>query len=241
MTKIESAGTLYLIPSSLGEQRLRSVWPDDHFDLINTLDIFIVENIRTARRFLKRAGYQRPFDEVVFHVINKNSSERDYSAFLDAASDGRSVGLLSEAGCPCIADPGQVIVSRAHKMNIRIKPLVGPNSILLALMASGLNGQQFCFHGYLPIQKHPRGVKIKEIEKKSQNSGATQIFMETPYRNNALAAEVLKQCMPDTHLCVATDLCMNTEYIRTMSIKNWREKGLPDLHKRPTIFLLSRQ
>ncbi len=240
MNKTEPAGTLYLIPSSLGEQRLRSVWPDDHFRLINTLNIFIVENIRTARRFLKRAGYQRPFDEVIFHVINKDGPESDDLAFLDAGFDGGSVGLLSEAGCPCIADPGQLVVSRAHEMNIRVKPLVGPSSILLALMASGLNGQQFCFHGYLPIQKGPRSKKIKEIEKKSQNSGATQIFMETPFRNNTMASDVLRQCLPDTRFCIAADLCKNTEYICTMPIIQWREKGLPELHKRPAIFLLSR-
>ncbi len=235
------AGTLYLIPSSLGEKELHTVWPEGHHNLVNRLDTFIVENIRTARRFLKRAGYRIDFDRVCFHLLDKHRPENEYTGCLQSALDGRSIGLLSEAGCPCIADPGQHIVARAHELGIPVKPLTGPSSILLALMASGLNGQQFCFHGYLPIQKHGRYKKIGKIEEESRHSGATQVFMETPFRNNALAGDLIKQCRPDTHLCIAADLAMETEYIKTRTVAQWHKQGLPELHKRPAIFLLLNQ
>ncbi len=231
-------GTLYLIPSSLGEKDLHTVWPAGHHDLINRLHFFIVENIRTTRRFLKRAGYHTDFKHVQFFLLDKHRSEEEYTVFLQPALEGHSIGLFSEAGCPGIADPGQRIVARAHQTGIPVKPLTGPSSILLALMASGLNGQQFFFHGYLPIQKAGRSKKIRVMEEESRRSGATQVFMETPFRNNALFNDLLKVCRPDTLICIAADLTMETEFIKTQSVAGWRSEGLPGLHKRPAIFLL---
>ncbi len=238
MSHHSSQGTLYLIPSSLGEASLPSVWPADHFQLINSLDLFIVENLRTARRFLKRAGYAKDFQEVKLFPMDKHSPEEELTSVLDLLSGGSSIGLLSEAGCPGIADPGQRLVAYAHSQNFRVKPLVGPSSILLALMASGLNGQQFSFHGYLPVQARERNKRIRELESDSRKNGSTQIFMETPYRNQALAESVVAQCQENSSFCIAAELSMPGEYVRTQSIREWRCKGLPGLHKRPAIFLL---
>lgn len=234
----KTSGTLYLIPSSLGEEQLSTVWPEGNTEILNKLRIFIVENIRTARRFLKRAGYTHPIDDTTFFVLNKHTSADEHSRFLQPALEGRAIGLLSEAGCPCIADPGQAIVHQSHVLGIQVKPLTGPSSIMLALMASGMNGQQFQFHGYLPIQKGDRDKKIKELEAESQRYGTTQIFMETPFRNNSLAESLLKQCRAGTRLCVAADLTMSTEYIQTKSIEQWRKEKMANLHKRPAIFLI---
>ncbi len=231
-------GTLFLIPASLGEADISSVWPVGHQDIINTIGVFIVENIRTARRFLKKAGYKLSFDDAIFHVLNKHTSESESVVFLNAAMGGKPVGLLSEAGCPGVADPGQLIVSEAHARGIPVKPLVGANSILLALMASGMNGQMFSFHGYIPIDKKMRIQKIKELESISQRTGATQIFMETPFRNNQLTEDLLKNCHPATRLCIAAELTAPNEYIASKSIAEWRKTKIQDLHKRPSIFLL---
>ena len=231
-------GTLFLIPASLGEADLNSVWPAGHKHIINTIEVFIAENIRTARRFLKQAGYKLSFDDAIFHLLNKHTSESESALFLNAAMAGKPVGLLSEAGCPGVADPGQLIVSEAHLRGIPVKPLVGANSILLALMASGMNGQMFSFHGYLPIEKKMRIQKIKELESNSQRTGATQIFMETPFRNNRLTEDLLKGCHPATRLCIAAELTAPEEYIKSKSIGDWRKTKMPDLHKRPAIFLL---
>ncbi len=231
-------GTIYLIPSSLGEERLESVWPEGNRDIINKLRIFIVENLRTARRFLKQAGYKQLIDDTTFYVLNKHTSAEEYSRFLQPALTGNSIGLLSEAGCPCIADPGQVIVHRAHELGIQVKPLTGPSSIMLALMGSGMNGQHFQFHGYLPIHKESRDKKIKELEAESQRTGTTQIFMEAPYRNNSLTESILRLCKARTRLCVAAELTMPDEYIHTKTIGSWRKAKMTDLHKRPAIFLI---
>lgn len=234
----KSSGTLFLIPSSLGSEHTEAVFPAAFSDLINTLDVFIVENARTARRFLRSAGYSRAFDDAIFHIMDKHTSDTKQATYLDDILKGKSAGLLSEAGCPGIADPGQTIVRYAHSLGIPVKPLVGPSSILLALMASGMNGQQFCFHGYLPIKKHHQIKKIKEIEKDAKEGGATQIFMETPFRNLSLAEEVIRQCSSSTLFCIATDLTMETEEIITKPVGQWRKNGLPELEKRPSIFLL---
>ena len=231
-------GTLFLIPASLGESNLNTVWPSAHKDIINTLDVFIVENIRTARRFLKQAGYAFSFDAVVFHLLNKHTSKEESALFLDAAMEGEPIGLLSEAGCPGVADPGQLIVAEAHRRGILVKPLVGANSVVLALMASGMNGQSFVFHGYLPIEKKMRMQKIKELEIGSRQTGATQIFMETPFRNNQLTEDLLQNCNIYTKLCIAADITAPGEYIQSHCIIEWRKKTIPDLHKRPAIFLL---
>ncbi len=233
-------GVLYLIPTLLGEAPIDESWPEGHRKTVNNLKFFIVENLRSARRFLKLAGYQHPFDTVTFHLLNKHTDGDELTTFLNPARSGISIGLLSEAGCPCIADPGQLIVSQAHQMGIRVKPLVGPSSIMLALMASGMNGQAFQFHGYLPIQKQQRVRQVKELEKLAKQTGATQIFMETPFRNMQMLEDVLKSCRPDTLLCIAADLTTPDEYIRTQSIGDWTQQALPRLHKRPAIFLLFR-
>lgn len=232
-------GILYLIPSSLGTREIQSIWPEANVRIVHTLDHFIVENFRTARRFLKSTGYLRSFDEVHFGLLNKYTAGHELSELLQPLAEGISAGLLSEAGCPGIADPGQELVARAHDAHIPVKPLVGPSSILLALMASGMNGQSFCFHGYLPIKTPERKRKLRELEKESSLTGKTQIFMETPFRNNALLNEILQCCKSSTRLSVAVDLTMESEYIRTRDIGQWKDSGMPDLNKRPAIFLLS--
>ncbi len=231
-------GALYLIPTTLGNTDLGSVWPSSHQIIINRINTFIVENLRTARRFLKQAGYVTPFDEVTFHVLNKHTDLRESISFLNATKTGSDVGLLSEAGCPCIADPGQVIVSHAHQMGIAVKPLTGPSSIILALMASGMNGQSFCFHGYLPVKSNLRVSKIKELEEAARRTLATQIFMETPFRNMQLINDLLKHCRSYTRLCIAANLTLADAYIRTLTIDYWRRTPIVDLHKQPAIFLL---
>ncbi len=236
--KDQSKGVLYLIPTLLGDTSIELAWPEEHHGIINSLDAFIVENIRTARRFLKQAGYTRSFDDATFHLLNKHTKTSESISFLNDAVAGKNLGLLSEAGCPCIADPGQVIVARAHELGIEVRPLTGPSSIMLALMASGMNGQAFSFHGYLPIQKNLRVKKIKDLEKASRETGATQIFMETPFRNMQLLDDVLKNCHPETRLCIAADLTTSNQYIRTHTIGHWRKTHFPNLHKRPAVFLL---
>lgn len=239
MVNDSDKGALFLIPASIGDADLSTVWPAGHKHIINAIKIFIVENIRTARRFLKQAGYTHSFDDAVFHLLNKHTAENEASSFLDAAMAGKPIGLLSEAGCPGVADPGQFIVAEAHRKGIVVKPLVGANSVLLALMASGMNGQSFYFHGYLPIEKKLRIQKIKELEGNARKTGATQIFMETPFRNNRLAEDLMKNCHPSTRLCIAAELTSSGEYIQSQSIDRWRMQKLPDLNKRPSIFLLS--
>ncbi len=231
-------GILYLIPTSLGEEDIDHIWPAGHRQLVDSLDIFIVENVRTARRFLRRAGYTKNFDGVIFNVLDKRTADHDLLSFLQPNLSGCHTGLLSEAGSPCIADPGQKVVALAHKHHIRVTPLTGPSSIMLALMASGMNGQHFQFHGYLPIEKSDRLKKIREIEDESMRTGVTQIFMETPYRNNALVEDLTRHCKPGTQICIAADLTRESEYILTQSAAQWKQSGLPQLHKRPAIFLL---
>ncbi|MCF6341995.1 MAG: SAM-dependent methyltransferase [Bacteroidales bacterium] len=231
-------GKLFLIPTTLGEtEALNKVLPGYNLQVIHSLDVFIVEQLRTARRFLKKAKHPRPIDEMQFFELNKFTDIQSVSAFLLPARDGQSVGLLSEAGTPCIADPGAAIVSLAHKNGIQVVPLVGPNSILLALMASGFNGQQFCFHGYLPVDSTQLNRKIREIEANSRKLDQSQIFIETPYRNKKLFDSLLRNCKPQPQLCVATDLSLASEKIATATVDAWKKKT-PDFHKKPTVFLL---
>ncbi len=230
-------GKLFLIPSSLGGDDIDAIWPAGHVALVNQLDEFIVENLRTARRFLRSAGYSRSFEEVQFHLLNKHTRPEDLSGYLTNVLQGKDIGLLSEAGSPCIADPGQVIVAMAHRKNIRVVPLVGPSSILLALIASGFNGQQFAFHGYLPIEKAELSRKLKQLENAAWQYEQTQIFMETPFRNNQLMHDLIGSLRPDTMLCVACDLTTPSEFIKSQTTAAWK-KEMPDLHKRTSIFLL---
>lgn len=233
-------GRLFLIPASLGSENIQAILPANNSEVVNGLDMFIVENLRTARRFLRAAGYLRPFDEVQFYFLNKHSSDDDLPEFIQMMLNGRNIGLLSEAGCPCIADPGHEVVLLAHQNGIPVVPLVGPSSILLALMASGFNGQQFAFHGYLPIDKTERARKLKQIELAAWKDSQTQIFMETPFRNNQMMAAMMEILRPDTLLCVACDLTLTSEFIKSQPVGNWK-KNMPDLHKRTSIFLLYRQ
>ncbi len=233
-------GTLYLIPSSLGEDDLSTVWPSGNLNMVDYLDTFIVENLRTARRFLRKAGYNKDFDEVTFFLLDKHTGQDEWHTFVEPCLQGVSVGLLSEAGCPGIADPGQNIVARAHALDIKVKPLTGASSIILAIMASGMNGQQFCFHGYLPVARDERIKKFKALEQESYRNGATQVFIETPYRNNALLKDVLQHARAGTQLAIACEITTENEMIKTKTVSQWLRQPLPDLHKKPAVFLISR-
>jgi len=231
-------GSLYLIPSPLGPASNEKLFPSENLKLVQTLRYFIVENIRTARRFLRSFGYNRPFNEVVFFELNKRTDEKELVGFLTPLQEGHSVGIISEAGVPSVADPGALIVKMAHEKDIRVIPLIGPSSILLALMASGMSGQNFCFTGYLPIKQPARNRSIRELENRAFQNGQTQIFMETPYRNMQLLKELLKNLKKKTLLCIASNISLESEFIRTKTVKQW-ETVIPDLHKKPTIFLIS--
>ena len=205
--------------------------------MIGRLDYFLVENVRTARRFVSSLKLGRKIEELHFEMLDKNTPAHEVEAICNPLVNGRDMGVMSEAGCPGIADPGHLAVSFAHRHDITVVPLSGPSSIFMALMSSGFNGQSFVFHGYLPIDRQQRKNALKSMEQEAVRKGQTQIFMETPYRNDKLLADILKTCHPQTLLCVASDITGPDEIIRTMSIKNW-QKSMPDLHKRPTIFLL---
>lgn len=230
-------GKLFLIPTLLSEGDVGLVIPEGTLAVIRRLDQFIVEEIRTARRFLIKAGITKSINELTFNIFNEHSKEPDLATYLSCTLTGKDIGLLSEAGVPCVADPGSQIVRTAHEMDIRVVPLTGPSSILLALMASGFNGQNFCFLGYLPSDKIMRTKKIKEIERTSREKDQTQIFIETPYRNLQLFESLISVCREETLLCVATGISGTDEQIETRSVGAWRRKK-PDIHKKPTIFLL---
>ena len=229
-------GDLYLIPNTLGEDNFSFVLPDEVKSVIESLDYFIVENERTARAYIKRLLPDKIQKDIHIEIIDKHTDPLDLPGFLRPIENGKNAGIISEAGVPCIADPGAEIVSIAHRKGIKVVPLVGPSSILLALMASGFNGQQFAFRGYLPFDQQIR-KRVFQPMNKDIKDGITQIFMETPYRNNKLLDELLKIMHPETKLCIACDITLENEYIRTKTIANW-VGSLPDLHKRPTIFLI---
>lgn len=233
-----SKGKLYLIPALLGPVAPERVLPSFNMDIVFRLNEFIVEEERTARRFLRSIGYTRSFDEVTLHVLNEHTKEEDTSAYLQSAKDGHDLGLLSEAGTPCIADPGSAIVRQAHLAGITIVPLVGPNSLLLALMASGLNGQYFTFHGYLPAKTDERAQKLKVLEKEAYSKHITHLFIETPYRNMQLLESIIQHCRPSTLLCIACDITLETEFIATKTVGEWKKK-IPALGKRPAVFLIA--
>ncbi|MBL1409535.1 SAM-dependent methyltransferase [Sphingobacterium faecale] len=231
-------GKLYLIPVPLAEGVEKSSYTPLHRDVIGKVTAYIVENEKTARKFLKTAGLTVPQSELIIHDFGKHAREKmDYNKVFASVLKGKDMGLMSEAGCPGVADPGADVVAEAHRRNIQVVPLVGPSSILLALMASGFNGQKFTFHGYLPIDKGERSRKIKELEAQSRREKITQIFIETPFRNNQLLAELLKVCKPETKLCVAANLTGADELIESRTIADWQAHSF-DLHKIPTIFLL---
>lgn len=229
------AATVYLIPSLLDETGLATL-PPSILAAVKDCQVFFAENERSARRFLKSIWKEMVIDNYEWFTIHKAEEEvRD--AFRQKIREGKNIGIISEAGCPAIADPGQLLVAVAQELHVAVKPLVGPSSILLALMASGMNGQQFRFSGYLPIDSTQRIRAIKELESESQQKNCTQIFIETPYRNNQLVDAILKNARPATRLCIAADLTGEKEWIRTQTIAAWKKETI-DLHKRPAIFLL---
>jgi 16S rRNA (cytidine1402-2'-O)-methyltransferase len=231
------SGILYLIPTTIGESPINEVIPDNVKNIVNSINFYVVENIRTARRYLRRLDIKTPIDDLTFYTLNKHTTASELTQFLAPISKNNNVGVISEAGAPGVADPGADIVKIAHKNDIKIVPLVGPSSILLSLMASGLNGQNFSFLGYIPIKNPDRIKKIKAIEKNSFSFNQTQIFIEAPYRNQSLLTDILQNCNAQTQLCIAADITLDSEFIKTKSIDEWK-KNIPQINKRPTIFLL---
>ncbi len=229
--------SLYLIPVTLGESSIDRVLPVYNREIILGIKYFIVENIRTARRFLKRVDSSINIEELTFFVLNKHTSPEELFGFLNPLSSGFSVGIISEAGCPAIADPGADVVRIAQQKSYPVVPLVGPSSILLSLMASGFNGQHFAFIGYLPVEQDKKIQYLKSMEQRIYAESQTQIFIETPYRNNKLIEEIIKTCRPSTKLCIAANITCEGEFIETKGVKEWAGK-VPDLSKQPCIFLL---
>ncbi|MEX2371517.1 MAG: SAM-dependent methyltransferase [Bacteroidales bacterium] len=232
-------GKIYLIPNSLGSQDPDTFLPVKLKGLITGLKFLVVENARNARRYLKMIDHSVIINEVTFYELNKHTDPGEVHTFLQPVLDGHDLGIISEAGLPGIADPGSELVNLAHRKQIRVIPLTGPSSIFLALMASGLNGQAFRFAGYLPVQKNERIQSIKKLEKRVLDRNETQIFIETPYRNNAILDDICAACHDQTLLTVAVDISTKTESIKTAEIKIWK-KNKPDLHKRPAVFLLGK-
>lgn len=233
----EILGKLYLIPTNLGDYPTREVLPIAIPNLIKSIDYYIVENEKTARRFIKTTNPEKVQATLHFNLLNKFTDPKEMIHFLDVCKEGISVGLLSEAGCPAIADPGADIVKLAHQNNIQVVPLVGPSSIILALMGSGMNGQSFAFNGYLPIERNERKSELKRLEKLSFEQNQTQLFIETPYRNNKMLEDLCATLHQHTRVCVACDITLPTEYIKTHTINDWKHVKV-DLHKRPAIFII---
>lgn len=230
-------GKLYLIPTTLGENEPLEVMPISVKKVVEEVDYFVVENEKSARRFIKKITPKKPQPSLKLMLLDKYADALEVQHYLDICEKGMSVGLLSEAGVPAIADPGAEVVKLAHNKGIQVVPLVGPSSILMAMMSSGMNGQNFAFNGYLPIDKGDRKREIKNLEKLSKDKNQSQIFIETPYRNEKMFADLKSFLTPDTRLCIAADISLSTEYIKTYTIKDWG-RVKPDLHKRPAIFII---
>ena len=228
---------LYLIPVTLGDTAIEKVLPAHNREIILGIKHFIVEDVRSARRFLKKVERSINIDELTFYPLNKHTSPEDISGYLKPLQAGESMGVISEAGCPAVADPGADVVAIAQRKNLKVVPLVGPSSIILSVMGSGFNGQSFAFHGYLPIEPSERIKRIKALEGRIYTENQTQLFIETPYRNNKMMEDIVKNCRPQTKLCIAANITCEDEYIKTRSIKEWQGK-LPDLSKIPCIFLI---
>jgi 16S rRNA (cytidine1402-2'-O)-methyltransferase len=243
---MKSTGKLYLIPTTLGDTNNSNpakqtdpmdVLPMTVKRIVSLIDDYIVENEKTARRFIKSIDPEKVQSTLRLHALNKHTDSSEYNQMIQPCIEGRNVGLMSEAGCPGIADPGAAIVKIAHEKNIQVVPLVGPSSILLAMMASGMNGQSFAFNGYLPIEKGDKKTMLKNLEKLSADKNQSQSFIETPYRNNKLLEDILQTLQPATHLCIAADITLPTEYIKTMRVQDWKKTKI-DLHNRPTLFII---
>ena len=232
-------GVLYLVPNTLGNPDTKASIPEGIRDRVNHISVFIVENLRNARRYLKRLNRDIDIDSLTFFELNEHTRDEEIPSFLEAIEKGHDAAIISEAGVPGVADPGADVVRIAHEKEIRVVPLTGPSSILLALMASGLNGQAFRFHGYLPVKRPERIKRIREIEQEVIRTGETQLFIEAPYRNDALLADILDSCRSTTLLCIAADITMDTEFIYTKAVASWKRKK-PALHKRPVLFLLGK-
>lgn len=228
---------LYLLPVTLGDTPIEKVLPDYNRSIILQIKHFIVEDVRSARRFLKKVDSNINIDELMFYPLNKHTSAEDISGYLNPLLEGHSMGVISEAGCPAVADPGADVVAIAQRKNLRVVPLVGPSSIILSVMGSGFNGQSFAFHGYLPIEPGERMKFLRELEQRVYAENQTQLFIETPYRNNKMMEDILKICRPQTKLCIAANITCEGEYIKTKTVKEWKGK-LPDLAKIPCIFLI---
>jgi 16S rRNA (cytidine1402-2'-O)-methyltransferase len=231
-------GTLYLVPTLLGATSAEQVIPSGTLEVVRTLRFFVVENVRTARRMLSKMQMPCPIDELEFVELDKHNPQNpDLLTYLGKALDGQDIGLMSEAGTPCVADPGALIVELAHHAGIRVVPLTGPNAMILALMASGFNGQSFSFHGYLPIKGPERALKIKSLERQSLANDETELFIETPFRNNAMIEDLVKNCHPSTMLCVASNITMEDETIVSKPISEWKKMKY-DWNKKPAVFLI---
>lgn len=228
---------LYLIPNLLSEGDWQNVLPAHVLPVLTQTRYFIVENIRTARRFMKQVNQDIEIDDLTFFELNKHTPSSEIPSFLNPLEKGEDIAVISEAGCPGVADPGAEIVKLAHQKRMEVVPLTGPSSIILSLMSSGLNGQNFAFNGYLPVKSDERSKAVKVLEKKAKIEQQTQIFIETPYRNNQLIKDLLKMCSSATLLCIAANLTGENEFIATRPIGEWK-KGVPDLHKQPAIFLI---
>ena len=230
-------GKLYLIPITLGESNPEDVLPQTVKRAIDFIDCYIVENEKTARKFIKSIYPEKVQSSLLLSTLNKHTEVTEHNEMIKPCLQGINIGLMSEAGCPGVADPGAVIVKLAHEKGIQVIPLVGPSSILLAMMGSGMNGQSFAFNGYLPIDKSDKKAALKNYEKLSQDKNQSQIFIETPYRNNKLLEDLLQTLQPNTHLCIAADITLPTEYIKTFRVADWKKAKI-DLHNRPTIFII---
>ena len=228
---------LYLLPVTLGDTSIEKVLPSYNAEIIRGIRHFIVEDIRSARRFLKKVDHDIDIDSLTFYPLNKHTSPEDISGYLKPLIGGASMGVISEAGCPAVADPGADVVAIAQRKKLKVVPLVGPSSIILSVMASGFNGQSFEFHGYLPIEPGERSKKLKALEQRAYTENQTQLFIETPYRNHKMIEDILQNCRPQTKLCIAANITCDDEYIQTRAVKDWKG-NLPDLSKIPCIFLL---
>lgn len=235
---MKTPGKLYLIPVTLGdESNSMDVLPQTVKRTVELIDDYIVENEKTARKFIKSICPEKVQATLRLNSLNKHTEVSEHNKMIQPCLEGKNIGLMSEAGCPGVADPGAVIVKLAHEKGIQVVPLVGPSSILLAMMGSGMNGQSFAFNGYLPIDKGEKKSALKNFESLSQNKNQSQLFIETPYRNNKLLEDILQALQPSTHLCIAADITLPTEYIKTLRVQDWKKVKI-DLHNRPTIFII---
>ncbi len=231
---------LYLIPVTLGETSIEQVLPPYNHEVIMGIRHFVVENIRSARRFLRQTDKAFPIDDCTFFEMGKHADEKQFSQYLQPLREGKPVGVISEAGCPAVADPGADIVRIAQREGLRVVPLVGPNSMIMAVMSSGLGGQSFAFNGYLPVDASDRAKRLKALESRAWTEGQTQLFIETPYRNEKMFQALVSTLRPQTRLCIAAGITTADEYIRTLPISEWKKTKLPDLSKIPAIFLINK-